>query len=168
MIVQRLGPSHVESYRDLMLEAYTLQPDSFTSKPEERAEHRKNWWQERLKNDPKASRLVIGALDGAELCGVVGLSFGKRWKVRHKAKVYGLYVPESYRGLGLGRRLMEAVLTEAKSRPDLKIVQLTVTQGNLAAERLYQSAGFVAFGTEPYAVAVNGGYLNKVHLWRKL
>lgn len=151
-----------------MLEAYTLHPKSFTSKPEEQAIRSRRWWRQRLDDDPTATRLVIGALEGAKLCGAVGLSFGKRAKVQHKASVFGLYVAARYRGQGLGRRLMEAVLTEARNRPGLKIVQLTVTEANHAAERLYEEVGFVAFGLEPYAIAVDGGFLNKVHLWRRL
>ena len=39
--------------------------------------------------------------------------------------------------------------------------QLTVTTGQLAARRLYESLGFKAFGREPRALLVNGMYVAK-------
>lgn len=41
---------------------------------------------------------------------------------------------------------------------------LTVTEGNASAIRLYEDAGFVAFGTEPRAILVNDQLLGKVHM----
>lgn len=63
---------------------------------------------------------------------------------------------------------MRAVLASGAACRGVKLVQLTVTQGNLAAQALYQRCGFVAFGLEPYAVAVGDAYLAKVHMWFEL
>jgi len=73
-----------------------------------------------------------------------------------------------FRGENVGHALDEAALTEARSRAGVRIVQLTVTEGNAAARRLYERFGFVAFGVEPYAVAVHGRYVSKVHMWHDL
>jgi RimJ/RimL family protein N-acetyltransferase len=43
-----------------------------------------------------------------------------------------------------------------------------VSQGNQAAQALYQRCGFVAFGLEPFAVRVHNGYVAKVHMWRQV
>jgi RimJ/RimL family protein N-acetyltransferase len=59
-------------------------------------------------------------------------------------------------------------MTCARSRPGILLIQLTVTEGNLAALALYQRKGFVQFGLEPFAVAVGSGFVNKVHMWRRL
>ena len=47
----------------------------------------------------------------------------------------------------------------------LKVVQLTVTEGNAAAQTLYEHCGFVSFGVEPFAVALGSIFLSKVHMW---
>ena len=86
-------------------------------------------------------------------------------KIRHKATLFGMYVPPRFRGLGLGRQLVVAALECARSRAGIKIVQLTVSQGNASAETLYRRCGFVEFGVEPFAVAVASGYVSKVHMW---
>ena len=134
MIVERLSPSHAADYRALMLEAYTAHPDAFTSSPAERAALPLAWWETRLSAGPAPKELVLGAFDAGELVGVVGLSFEQREKVRHKAVLFGTYVHPRFREQGGGRQLVLAALEYARTRPGLKVVQLTVTEGNGPAE----------------------------------
>lgn len=168
MNIERLRSRHAESYRALMLDAYEQHPEAFTSSASERAALPSSWWEARLAEGPGAKEVVVGGLEGSRICGVAGVSFNTRQKVSHKATVFGMYVPAPYGGAGLGHSLLEAVLAEARVRTTVKIVQLTVTSGNSAAEGLYAKAGFVTFGTEPYAVAVADSYVSKVHMWREL
>lgn len=109
--------------------------------------------------------MVFGALDAqGRLCGVAGLSVGAREKEAHKATLFGMYVPSACRGQGIGAQLVQSVLDEARAR-QLRLVQLTVTQGNEAAERLYASQGFEIFGVEPMALRLGDAFFNKVHMW---
>ena len=163
--VQRLQPGHAAAYRALMLDAYARHPDAFTSSVAEREPLPLSWWESRLSADPKATQLVLGAFTGGTLTGAAGLSFDQRDKARHKATLFGMYVPEQHRRSGLGRELVLATLAEARARPGIRVVQLTVTQGNDAAQALYERCGFIPFGVEPMAVAVAGGFVNKVHMW---
>ncbi len=73
-----------------------------------------------------------------------------------------------FRRHGVGCGLVEAVLEEARSTPGLRVVQLTVTESNAPAIRLYRSCGFQPFGTEPLALRVGDGFVGKVHMWRDL
>lgn len=165
MDIQRLGPGFAQAYRHLMLEAYALYPDAFTSSPQERAELPLTWWESRLSDAIQAKELVWGATDGTALLGVAGLGLETREKVRHKATLFGMYVPDRYRRLGIARKLISALLAHAKADPALKIVQLTVTEGNHAAHTLYEQAGFTTFGIEPMAVAVRESFVSKVQMW---
>lgn len=171
-LIRSLTPADAPAYRALMLDAYTRHPDAFTSSAAERAALPLAWWEARLSDDPAALERVLGAFQaapsGAALAGVAGLTFEAREKTRHKATLFGMVVPEPLRRAGIGRALVEAVLAEARLRPGVRLVQLTVTEGNRAAQGLYERCGFVAFGTEPLAVAVGDGYVAKVHLWRDL
>lgn len=168
MTVQRLNPSDAPTYRALMLEAYERHPDAFTSSVAERAALPPAWWESRLQEEPQARERVFGAFRDGQLAGVAGLSFESREKLRHKATLFGMYVPEPFRQHGLGRQLVHAVLACAASRPEIRLVQLTVTQGNDAARGLYEKHGFVPFGVEPFAVAVGAGFVSKVHMWRNM
>ena len=165
MTIRRLVPAQAPEYRALMLEAYESHPDAFTSSVSERAALPLSWWESRLAAGHEPSEVVIGAFQNAELAGVAGLSFESREKIRHKATLFGMYVPSRFRGLGLGRQLVFAALEFARSRGNVKIVQLTVSQGNTAAETLYRRCGFVEFGVEPFAVAAASGYVSKLHMW---
>jgi GNAT superfamily N-acetyltransferase len=103
-------------------------------------------------------------VDG-QLVGVAGLAFEHREKAKHKASLFGMYVSDSSRGLGIGGQLVDQMMACARSRPGVMLVQLTFTDGNLAAQALYQRKGFVPFGLEPYAVAVGREFVAKVHMW---
>jgi len=148
-----------------MLEAYELYPDAFTSSVSERSALPMSWWQARLSDAPEASELVIGAFQANILVGVAGLSFESRDKAKHKATLFGMYVPSEHRHRGVGRCLVLEALAEAMRRRGTKLVQLTVTHGNVAAQSLYERCGFVQFGLEPFAVAVEDGFVSKVHMW---
>jgi len=168
MLIERLSPCHAGQYRALMLEAYAAHPEAFTSTAAEREKLPFSWWEARLSSDPDASRLVLGAFSDGQLAGVVGLSFEKREKVRHKATLFGMYVRPQWRSRGVGRQLIESALAQARRRPGIKVVQLTVTETNTPAVALYESCGFVRFGVEPLAVAVGPGYVAKLHMWRRI
>lgn len=168
MNVKRLDPSHVAEYRGLMLEAFELHPDAFTSSFAERAALPLSWWESRLNQEPQPSELVLGAFHDRQLAGIAGLSFELREKARHKATLFGMYVPSKFRRHGFGRQLVQAVLVQARLRSGVKIVQLTVTDGNHAAQDLYEQCGFVQFGLEPFAVAVGDKFVSKVHMWRNI
>ncbi|APW39267.1 GNAT family N-acetyltransferase [Rhodoferax koreense] len=165
MSVQRLVPSHATAYRALMLKAYADHPDAFTSSVADRAALPLAWWAARLEPAADAGECVFGWVEGGHILGVAGLSFETREKTRHKATLFGMVVGEQARGRGLGRQLVQAVLAHARARPGLRVLQLTVTEGNQAAIALYQGCGFEAYGTEPLAVRVGDGFVAKVHMW---
>lgn len=165
MTIRRLTPSDAHYYRALMLDAYAQHPEAFTSTMDERAALPFHWWESRLATAPDASEIVLGAFAGPALVGAVGVEFERRAKARHKAFVFGMYVAPPARRTGVGARLVAAALATARERPGIGLAQLTVTAGNHAARSLYERAGFVLFGDEPFAIAVDGGYVAKLHLW---
>ena len=165
MWIERLNASHALEYRALMLEAYDLHPQAFTSSVRERAAMPLGWWESRLSNKLD---VVFGAFENGELAGIVGLAFEPREKARHKVTLFGMYVSDKARQHGLGYKLVQAALAEAQNHPGLRLIQLTVTAGNEAAFKLYQRCGFTQFGLEPMAVRVGEDYFDKIHMWREL
>jgi RimJ/RimL family protein N-acetyltransferase len=165
MRLTRLAPEHAAEYRAFMLHAYAQHADAFTSSAGERALLPLVWWQARLTPAIDADEMVFGALLDATLVGVAGLSFEKREKARHKATLFGMAVADAAQGRGLGRQLVDMVLDHARARAGVSVVQLTVTEGNHAAEALYRRCGFVPFGVEPMAVKVGESYVSKIHMW---
>jgi ribosomal protein S18 acetylase RimI-like enzyme len=164
MHVAPLVASDVPRYRALMLHAYAAAPDAFTSTAEERAEEPQTWWLRRIA-DPSGQSVGFGAFSEDRLVGTVTVEFSTRTKTRHKAHLIGMFVHETCRGQGAGSRLVHAALAEARARSGVRLVTLTVTEGNASAVALYERHGFRTFGTEPMAIATPEGYKAKVHMW---
>ncbi|WP_053213377.1 GNAT family N-acetyltransferase [Pseudomonas sp. Q12-87] len=165
MNIRRLRAVDAQAYRQLMLQAYALHPQAFTSSTRERAALPINWWESRL-----TSRLdvLLGAFVEEELVGIVGLALEPREKARHKALLFGMYVTEAHCHRGLGYQLVQAAIDEARRHAFLRLVQLTVTAGNDPAVKLYQRCGFVLYGLEPQAICVGDEYFDKIHMWLEL
>lgn len=152
-------------YRALMLEAYTLAADAFTSMPEERAVEPEAWWLNRIAH-PLGLCVAWGAFEGDALIGTVALEYSAKPKTRHKALIIGMYVREAFRGTGTAQALLAAAIAHVQARPGLRAVMLDVTAGNAPAIALYRRAGFETFGTEPMAILTPTGFKAKLHMWR--
>jgi GNAT superfamily N-acetyltransferase len=168
MLIRRLVPSDAAAYRALMLEAYGRSTRAFTSTVAERIDLPLSWWEGRLVEDAEPSELILGAFEEERLSGSAGIAFESREKIRHKSTLFGVYVPPEFRGRGIGRGLVEEALSTAGRRPGVRVLQLTVTEGNREAHSLYEQCGFVQFGEEPLAVAIGSEFLSKIHMWREV
>jgi ribosomal protein S18 acetylase RimI-like enzyme len=158
MLVRPLTPADATLYRALRLRALREHPDAFTSSWEEDRDQPLEAAAARL-----AKHAFWGAYQASELYGIVGLERESRAKNRHKATVVGMYVAPEAAGQGVGRALMEALLAHARDAGIQSLV-LTVTDGNPAATRLYERAGFRSFGVEPDAIRVEGRSYAKNHM----
>lgn len=163
IVIRSLGPADARAYRTLRLDMLALHPDAFTSDAAEEAQRPLAWTEERLAPSPaKPHDLWWGAFDGDALVGCVGLAGRYRAKEYHNATLVGMMVHPRARGQGVGKRLLDAVLDEARKLPRLTHIDLTVTQGNDSAQRLYEAVGFTVFGVHPNAIQVNGQHYAKV------
>ena len=69
-------------------------------------------------------------------------------------------VPD-YRGRGLGLRLINAALAEAR-RIGIVRIELSVHSDNARATSLYEKVGFVTEGVQRDAVKIDGQYLDTI------
>jgi ribosomal protein S18 acetylase RimI-like enzyme/ketosteroid isomerase-like protein len=161
MHIALLQAADAVRYRGLMLQAYALAADAFTSTPEERAAEPEVFWVRRIA-DPTGLSVSWGAFADQALVGTVTLEFSAKPKTRHKAHVIGMYVAPQARGSGAGRALLMAAVEFAQARDGIMLLNLTVTDGNEPAIKLYRSMGFEAFGLEPMAICTPSGFKAKV------
>lgn len=167
-LVRRLTPADAVPYRALMLAAYARAPEAFTSTVAEREHLPLSWWAARTSGEPGTVDCVVGAFVAGRLVGAAGLAGERQARTRHKGRLFGMFVQEDERGRGLGDLLVRQVLHEAGRLAEIRVVQLTVSEGNAAAIRLYQRCGFERFGLEPFAVRLGAMAISKVHMWREV
>lgn len=166
MVIRRLGAADVEAYRTLRLAVLEHDPAAFTSSAREERARPHGWWADRVASLGAPPGALLGASaaedDGILVC-VVGLVVSTRRHARHKGTLVGMAVDPGCRGRGVGRELVEALLDEAVGQEVTQVV-LGVTDENVAAERLYRSCGFTAWGLEPRALVVGGRPLSMRHM----
>jgi ribosomal protein S18 acetylase RimI-like enzyme len=100
---------------------------------------------------PQRDSVVFGA-HSRGLIGMLGLYRLNQRKAAHKAKVWGMFVLPDWRGQGVAERLLDAAIRYARSLEGVASVHLSVSESALAAQHLYEKAGFQTWGIEPDAI----------------
>jgi ribosomal protein S18 acetylase RimI-like enzyme len=148
---RRLSGADAEAFQALRLEALRGHPAAFAAAPEEEAGRSLAEVARRLDEG-----VVFGAFEGGRLVGSAGFAQPERSKKRHKGVLWGVYVQPAVRGQGLGRCLVERVITHASER--VEQLHATVSTTNQAARRLYGQLGFQIYGLEPRGLKVGDRY----------
>jgi hypothetical protein len=60
--------------------------------------------------------------------------------------------------------LTARAIETARTLPDLKSIQLTVSITQKAARELYRNLGFRVFGVEPRALGIGGQFVDEEHM----
>jgi RimJ/RimL family protein N-acetyltransferase len=160
-MIHTLKPEDAESYVELRREALGTAPLAFASSPEDDAGSDPQGIRQRLQQG--VNWVIFGAFN-QHLVGSLGLHRDPKQKAAHKAHLWGLYVTPAHRGLGLGRQLLQAALRHAASLPGVSWVHLSVSTAAPEARRLYESAGFQLWGTEPDALRHQGQAVADLHM----
>ncbi|MEK3687958.1 GNAT family N-acetyltransferase [Paenibacillus sp. FSL R10-2736] len=160
MYLRMLTSVDAEVYRGLRLQSLRLHPEAYLSSYE--SEKKLSIVTTRIRLEPSENNFTLGAFDAEEkLVGIVTFFRESRPKIDHKANIYSVYVDSDVRKQGVGRRLMMELIARARLLPGLEILNLTVTSNNVAAKRLYESLGFICYGTEPKAMKLGDEYLDE-------
>ena len=91
---------------------------------------------------PQARCVVAVAATGAAV--LVGYTIS--WRVLDEVHLLNVAVHPEHRGLGIARRLVEALLEDGRATGG-RVVYLEVRAGNVVARRLYRRLGFRDLGT---------------------
>ncbi len=106
---------------------------------------------------------TLGAYYNGQLAGIV--SFARdgqdREKLRHKGILFRMYVSNEYRGKGIAKKLIEALIARVRKIDTIEQINLTVIATNTGAKTLYEKFGFVTFGTETNAIKWKGKYFTE-------
>lgn len=150
-----------KAYREVRLRALKQDSDAFGSTYEQEAVKPLGNFVERIQQTK--DQFALGCFDDSNaLVGIVNFAHENRQKTAHKGNVFGMYVEPEFRGQGLGRALLSAVIERATEEfIGLEQIHLTVVSTNESAKQLYTSLGFEVYGVEPHALKVDGHYFDE-------
>lgn len=154
-VIRPLTPEDTQAFQRLRLFALCDSPTSFAASEEEEAASDSARIAERLA--PRGGSVVLGAVTGLRLDGIVGLRRETPGKVAHKAVLWGMFVLPESRRHGIGDALLSEALATARRWSVLQ-VNLTVNEQNASARSLYEQHGFIGFGFERRSLIVNGQF----------
>jgi len=111
-------------------------------------------WVETTLTVPHA--FILGAFDGPHVAGLIDFRPTTAPK-RTVSGSFGMSVARPWRGQGLGRRLLQAMIERARiERPGLMRIELEVVPWNVGAIALYESMGFRHEGRRQRAIQFRG------------
>ncbi|MNM17477.1 putative acetyltransferase [compost metagenome] len=160
--IRLLTPADTSAFCALRLRAILDSPSSFSSSREDELARTPEEHVQRIAAGPQ--HRAFGAFDGERLVGFAGLRREPLRQLSHKALLWGVFVDLQQRGKGVARRLVHACIEQAEQDPAIRQVHLSVNAENNAALRLYESLGFIAYGTEPRSMRVGELFYDEHHL----
>ncbi|MDN2671924.1 MULTISPECIES: GNAT family N-acetyltransferase [unclassified Janthinobacterium] len=162
IVIRLLTPADTAAFCALRLRAILDSPSSFSSSREDELARTPEEHVQRIADGPL--HRAFGAFDGERLVGFAGLRRESMRQLSHKALLWGVFVDVAQRGKGVARRLVNACIAQAEADPAVMQVHLSVNAENNAALGLYESLGFIAYGTEPRSMRVGELFYDEHHL----
>jgi phosphinothricin acetyltransferase len=114
------------------------------------------WFQEH-EVDPYV--LFVYEWDGV-VCGYASLSRYHERKAFDKTVEISVYVDEKFRGLGIGKTLVQYTLEYAKNHPDIVTVISLITGENKVSIYMHETLGFTYCGQQRYVGYKHGRWLD--------
>jgi RimJ/RimL family protein N-acetyltransferase len=162
--IRLLTSADLAAYKALRDEALRTAPDAFTSDYASSVNTPAAHYAARL-GTPEGGHFVLGAFNAAgDLLGSIALESETRLHKRHCANVVGMMVAPGAQKQGIAADLVAACANKARANGHLEQLVLTVTASNTHVVRLYERAGYVAYGLHKRAIKVAGSYYDKLHM----
>ena len=160
--IRLLSAADAAAFCALRLRAILDTPSAFSSSREDELARTPEEHAQRIAGGPM--QRAFGAFDGERMVGFAGLRREALQQLSHKALLWGVFVESEHRGRGVARRLVAACIGQAERDPAILQVQLSVNAENNSARQLYESLGFIRYGTEPRSMRVGDIFYDEHHL----
>ena len=165
--IRVLTADDAAAYSICRLRALERDPEAFSSSVEEHRKLSEDEIRSRLSSDP-VNNFVFGAFAEGKLVGTAGFVRERGPKLRHKGRIWGVYLDRELRGRGVGSRLLRSAVQRARELEGLEQIMLSVAGTQTAAIALYRSLGFTPWGREPKALKVGDRYIDEEYMILRL
>lgn len=150
ILVRKLKPEEAPQYRKARLAALKNDPSSFGSSYADESKKAKLAFETYIE-DQSPDHHIFGAFTDSELIGIIAYFRDPRVRFRHRGKVTQVYVDSRYRGKGVAKSILKAVVDHAFANPEIDSLELEVVDSNMPAIRAYEALGFkTSFTFENY------------------
>ena len=158
----------IPAYRVLRLENLNDAPCSSGASPGDDPTEAEGFL-ENFITDPSRHMIVIDHphIENA-LASCASLQRYPGLKASHRALIGGVYTTPTLRRQGFARALLDYMIDLAKQWAGLRYLALSVSADSAGAIALYESLGFVQWGTEPDVIHIDGRDYDEVYLTLKL
>lgn len=109
------------------------------------------------------SIMLVAECNG-KLIGNLDVTGHHRKALMHTA-ILGMGILKKWRGIGLGKELLNKALEWARNNDSLEILTLDVYAENQAGIALYRKLGFNETGTTPNFIKDNDRYYDNIAMW---
>ena len=158
MKYRKLKNNDFTAYEELRKEALAKEPQAFSATEEAEAVVRKPRFEAMLKSP---SNFIIGGFLENTLVGMSGFFRFEGKKAHHKGIIWGVYIQEQHRKMGIGKEIVAKTIKEIWKDEAITLVQLGVGLNNFPAINLYANLGFESYGVEKRAFLINGEYIDE-------
>lgn len=165
MFIRQLCCNDGEILKTIRHEALKNSPEAFGSSYEEEIKNDTLIYSDRLKN---TNNYFFGAFEDDEIIGIICITKNSRLKLAHRAVITSFYVCPTYRGTGIGKKLLAVILQKAYDLKIIEQVELQVVTEQYPAIYLYASMGFEVYGTEFHSMKLKEKYYNEYYMMKKL
>lgn len=157
--ITSIKPKQWDIYKEIKLKSLITDPIAFALKYEQALAYSDSEWKQKLAK--KGSTWLV-AKYGKKIVGTIGASAESNVESGGIVTIVGFYVAPEYRGLGIGKKLMNKVLGEIKAHEEIIKAKICVSETQKPAINLYENFGFYPTGKSKKGVYFKGKYFDKL------
>ncbi len=146
--IRKLTRNDWQIFKELRLQMLKEEPQAFARTYDEVSKRTDEEWIENTENEE--SGILAVWLDG-KLAGMNGYYYPERSIV----EIWGMFIRSEFRGMGLGKKLMDEIEKEIRKDRNVKKIRTEVTTTQIPAWELYKKLGFLEVGRKIGATKFN-------------
>jgi len=162
MIIRRAERNDVPAMREIFNEVLR-NSNSIYREEEVSLEERYSWFDEKISHGFP----IFGAYDGEKLIAYAGYGSWRAAQGYRKTVELTIYVDSAYRGSGVGSKLMQTVIDQAKN-DGLHVMIGAIDSKNIDSINFHKKFGFVETARMPEVALKHGQWLDLIFMQKQL